>query len=1122
MEKPWWQSFLPWRKDQPKESVQQGRTPAESVPQEAVTATSPPEDSSNPQLAKNLCRFSELDYLYRLAQEVITLLARGLDLDKDNAAAQTQEGKAQLRAAETVRELLAEHEIPINLRDPQELAHRLRNRPKLQEHLSYPVNYTPSRWLVEREIEEIRKLRVSRHHLTKGDGNSVAQPYAWMFDNEVRGICFSGGGIRSATFNLGILQALAKFRDKEGLSYLERFDYLSSVSGGGYIHEWLAAWIKRVGLETVKEKLVPPPEEGCALFHSAPVKWLRRYSNYLTPRKGLFSSDTWVMVSVWLRNTFLNQVVLVSLLLFLLLVSQLVAPGSSCGNATFKSLCTPAAAQSASTVGSRVASALHLKDLHDRVAGLLTVMRHFAESRAIGVWGIAAVGLFLIGLLLMVISLRAAKKYVIEEKNEKRRKMPRGGGKGRAIAVVGLFLLSAVAVSQLVFLLDDGLSYVYLGVFLCLLLQCVLIVLAGGAVAAFEFLNKARFSELPTLWEKIKAVAQTYGGLVSLFSVVSTTAGTVVFGLVCWVLRSGLLPANCKWRVMIVCGPPLFLGVPFFSQVVLAGLIGRDFSDSLREWLAGVRAWSLLLGCAWFVWFGIALCGPTVVTALLQSKWAATIKWSAVAGWILTTAGSVLAGKSSKTNGSREASSKSALALNLLALAGPYVFIVGLLLTLSFAAEYAASAWPSDWRALLLYLIPLAVFLLFGWRVDINEFSMHAFYRNRLSRCYLGATNVHRRPNPLTGLDEWDTKGLNLSRFSRTRPPKPRKEEEPQEGPYEGPFPIFCATLNLTFGEDLAWQERKAASFMFTPLYSGYHVGWTAGSSKEKRLSFNGYVPTNCYAYPDGGINIATAIAISGAAVSPNWGYHSNPATAFLMTMFNVRLGWWLTNPRMSNFAGCGRPTTPDDFDPSQRPSPAFPALQLTREMLGQTDDTSKFVYLSDGGHFENMGLYELVRRRCRYIVVCDSEEDANYRFEGIGTAIQRCRVDFGVEIELDLAPLRSQMDTRLGYPISKQHFQVGRVRYPERSNERDQGVILYIKSSLTGATPSYKDSGNQEPKLGEPGDIVNHKLSHEVFPHDSTANQWFDEQTFESYRRLGFHIAEEIARFDVWKEVIP
>src|SRR5262249_23715931 len=155
-----------------------------------------------------------------------------------------------------------------------------------------------------------------------------------------------------------------------------------------------------------------------------------------------------------------------------------------------------------------------------------------------------------------------------------------------------------------------------------------------------------------------------------------------------------------------------------------------------------------------------------------------------------------------------------------------------------------------------------------------------------------------------------------------------------------------------------------------------------------------GFVPTFNYAFPDGGINIAVAVSISGAAASPNWGYHTNPATAFLMTMFDVRLGWWICNPRMlTDLAGAGLLV---EGHPTDRASPRFAPWQLTKELLGMTGDNSNYVYLSDGGHFDNMGLYELVRRRCHRILICDAEEDGNYVFEGLGMAIRRCRIDFG------------------------------------------------------------------------------------------------------------------------------
>ncbi|HTJ31266.1 MAG TPA: hypothetical protein VL346_12235, partial [Acidobacteriaceae bacterium] len=318
-------------------------------------------------------------------------------------------------------------------------------------------------------------------------------------------------------------------------------------------------------------------------------------------------------------------------------------------------------------------------------------------------------------------------------------------------------------------------------------------------------------------------------------------------------------------------------------------------------------------------------------------------------------------------------------------------------------------------------------------------------------------------------------------------------------GRYDGPFPIFCTTLNLTTGEDLATQERKGASFAFTPLYSGYSVSWTDGKAK-KHVSYNGFVPTRCYAYPHGGIHLDTAVAISGAAMNPSMGYNSNPVLAFLMTFFNVRLGWWITNTRRIDAWRAS----------NDRVTPRFALACLLKELFGMVNDGSSFVNLSDGGHFENMGLYELVRRRCRYIVVCDAEEDPDLGFGGMGAAITKCRADFGAEIDLDLRPLR--LNEKTGY--SQTHCVVGTIRYPRPPEDREvrvndpgaacdcidgsendcyTGVIVYLKSSLVG---------------DEPPDLLTYQIAHPTFPQDSTMNQWFTETQFEAYRRLGHHVA--------------
>jgi hypothetical protein len=141
------------------------------------------------------------------------------------------------------------------------------------------------------------------------------------------------------------------------------------------------------------------------------------------------------------------------------------------------------------------------------------------------------------------------------------------------------------------------------------------------------------------------------------------------------------------------------------------------------------------------------------------------------------------------------------------------------------------------------------------------------------------------------------------------------------------------------------------------------------------------------------------------------------------------------------------------------------------------------------------MGLYELVRRRCSEIVICDAECDENTVFEGIGNAVAKCRADFGVEISLDLTPL-------IPNPISgnaSSHFVTGSIRYPappgdNSAQDKYVGRILYLKTSIVG---------------DETADLLHHKRAFPDFPQDSTADQWFNESQFESYRRLGQLIGE-------------
>lgn len=169
----------------------------------------------------------------------------------------------------------------------------LADKPHLQQKVADLIDYSPSRWLLTQEIPAIQERRALHSRPDVSFNPQTDDPYDWARVSGLQGICFSGGGIRSATFNLGVLQGLAKLR------ILNHFDYLSSVSGGGYIHEWFAAWIKREeheqkkhaeaakppqkyvlgsGFREVENRLVPLPSSKNYPAHPEPMRWLRRYS----------------------------------------------------------------------------------------------------------------------------------------------------------------------------------------------------------------------------------------------------------------------------------------------------------------------------------------------------------------------------------------------------------------------------------------------------------------------------------------------------------------------------------------------------------------------------------------------------------------------------------------------------------------------------------------------------------------------------------------------------------------------------------------------------------------------------------------------------------------------------
>ncbi|MGR9107565.1 MAG: hypothetical protein ACU843_11605, partial [Gammaproteobacteria bacterium] len=856
--------------------------------------------------------------------------------------------------------------------------------------------------------------------------------------SEAIGLAFSGGGIRSAIFNLGVLQTLAKF------NLLREIDYLSTVSGGGYIGCWLSALIHR------KSKQIAGPEPANQQSNSEPavselnrnrsgqneiarkaleeiekelgspnessaVTFLRDYSNYLTPRASLFSTDTLAAVANLLRNFYLNFVTLIALLCAVLLLPRL------------------------------------LTTLFD------TVHDHFPCG-----WSIFV----LLSIALLILSVIAINKQLqVESKSQD--DTPSVVVKVLVPSVLAAFILSYI----LNWLVNDSLNgesdLSWVG------MPGVSAFWAGsGAICYFLFWWIAHLcvrdrGEMSGTSEDGRVPGCLIRWKRFLVRCAPFLAGAVGGWLLYWLpwLYHEVDRVYGKWLALSV-GVALMLKIFSVMIVLHIGLVGDEFSEQNREWWGRLGGIVLMAALVWLGLFGIAVYGPVVFI------WAKTWMVSAGIGtWLLSTIAGVLLGRSDKTG--KENSKRW---IEFIAQIAPHIFIVGLLILLASVFHYASTDVPPyppetsiaviapETLAAMGEVSPLIlfnsfagcilVFFVLATQIDVNLFSMHHFYHNRLSRCYLGASNLKRDASKFTGFDPADDE-IGLAECQQR------------------PFPIINTALNLVHGDQLAWQQRKAASFAFTPLYTGFRIPESVKSGKENTAKQIGsrYRPTDDYME---GPKIGTAMAISGAAASPNMGYHTSPALAFLLTLFNVRLGRW-----------CGNPA---DEKAWRQLTPNFGGSYLIRELFGFTDDKSPFVYLSDGGHFENLGIYELVRRGCRYIIACDAGQDEKLTFEDLGNAIRKCYTDLGIRIDIDVSPLRREAASR----YSRQHCVVGTIHYEVKDKQRSPGTLLYIKASLTG---------------NEPSDILQYAATEAAFPHQSTADQWFDEAQFESYRKLGAHI---------------
>src|SRR6266498_3997712 len=1056
-------------------------------------------------------------------------------------------------------------------------------------------------------------------------------------------LCISGGGIRSATFGLGILQGLAR------CGLLEKFHFLSTVSGGGYIGSWLSAWIKNDpdGIRGVVAELKRQPVSTLNP-EPRPIRHLRELSSYLAPRAGLTSVDFWTLVTTFIRNMFLNWLVLISWLAAAMMIPRLylaainlqpewppAAPGMD--NAKYAQLThhimqqwdwwlniLPAIAfiliavamayaiiDVPSTGNARFSQRRFLKyrqlplflaslvlaawwAVFCNVYGKLGVFQHawgllkfvlffvFSyvcggvlamftpwfgnrehKAQTGGLWRffVIFVTTLFAGFCLWAMATRMFLDHRTIEfalnKDCEATQIPSGekmtlpqGTTGEITKIVeGTYTVGILGVDQPVVRIAEkaldplmtsptpdpqtGLKrFTFKDNYRALQIpsgretlikkgtdaeimenietnytietNSVSARVAKKDLDEFELqpnpgpeggwirfrlkrscdAKRTSNDQTVTLPGGVTGLIEQIGGETYAVETDRVTATIAKKDLNAVELRRPL-PAPANHAVAYVCfAPPLVMAVVMLVNFLFTGLASWVSDDEDREWWARSAAWITITIVAWIVINAIVLWGGQAITAAAGNQidvFLGQLKANPVAKAILGTFGGVsgiagaLLALRSKLGAKLGRKARLQWPLVLVAI----VFFVLLAVVISWVLlVIGAQPWVHQLVAFLGHMMadPKGqVILVSAFVVATAGAGVFLFLRSNLSKGLVSFVL-------LAGVTWWI---LLLSGAQRLA-------QEPNDWRAQLFIVVFLMGVILLFGIVMGFLIN-ANKFSLHATYRNRLIrAYLAASRPQRRPNFFTmsrlhcgsfqvrYRPSREYGH---GITLGTALAISGAAANPNMGYHSSPVLSLLMTLFNVRLGWWLGNPG------------PAGSKTWKRAGPRYSVGPLFSEAAGNTTDRYQYVNLSDGGHFENLGLYEMVLRRCHWIVVSDAGEDAECSFADLGEAVRKIRIDFGIPIEFDRMTIypRSGIDT-LKTPG---RCAVGRICYSVVDGaDAPDGVIVYIKPACYG---------------DEPRDIYEYSKRNEMFPHESTADQFFSESQFESYRMLGAHTMEKL-----------
>lgn len=790
-------------------------------------------------------------------------------------------------------------------------------------------------------------------------------------------LCLSGGGIRSASFSLGVIQALAE------LGILKKLDYLSTVSGGGYIGTWLTAWSRQHenGIEGVEKKI---RESLDSKSEPEEIRTIRKTSNFLAPKAGVLSGLGTVGIQ-YCWKTILHWLTIAPWILALMCAARILLFQSDSWRwkIYFRS---PDFSVAINTLKQMIENPptdwQTVKGLANSAHGNLSAFfdRNLLDSLSLS-----------IALLLIFLN------------------------------PISLYFARSIAASKF-----ENLWKIVFFWFFCL-----------ATIAAFSTF----ITTLLVQSDFLRSNSNT--------AIAGTTAAILAMGTAAYGYWSKYKPAIEK----------------------SSRSLGEIVKFSFAELAATTTIAAILIACSLTVTYITIGIGP-----LVNSR--AGIEYEPAACRIALPA---MIDLMLEQHESREAACKR-FKKECDGRAGAYggkdgfwleafcgdaddrlyfnfldMDEIGIPIPVSLNIADAHARAINNAKAtniLLLSMTSIAIFftVLSGLFSFSNHSSFSFFYKERLKKAFL-----------------------------RFNPEKPHKSASEPKKPCKTISHVTNCTVNIyQSNHEDTLPGRQSDSFSFAEDFYG---------SKA-----TGYLKKSAQCRDQENLTPADIMAMSGAAASPAMGQASSSILAAVIAFFNIRIGFWIRNPKK--------------YSPGDSLMPGHLQNMTTpwRELFSMTDATSNVVYITDGGHFENLGLYEMIRRKCKHIILVDAGKDQEYRYEDLRNAVRKARIDLDAEIEFEEEALvMPQASSKLG----QNHYCVGKIKY---RGDSTPGSIILIKPVLCGALPLDV--------LGYADLTHNHSSP---FPQQSTLDQFFDEAQFESYRMLGYHSGLEALRnYSNWPEDDP